>query len=132
MNAPQYVLEGVYYLDPSQNQGMNPIAIRPKIQPNYISWEDTSYGRSVSYSSLYFDGKEIKAPLSRPKTLPKVIDVYEKSEKNTPPKHFHLVVLTSQIFEDKLKTTVSRHESLKEFSTDQQVQQHYLKENFGQ
>ena len=132
MNVDQYTLqEGVYYLEPSQNHGMNPIAIRPKIQQHYISWEDTGNGRSVSYSALYFDGDEIKAPFKSPKTLPQTIDVYTKGDKNSSAKHFHLVQLTNKIFEEKLRGLVACEESLK-FESDEAVRKHYLKTNFGQ
>jgi hypothetical protein len=122
-NPTHFTLPGVYYVD-TKLTGINPIAIRPGIQNGMISWEDTGHGRALKYALLFFDGKEVSLPLSAPVHLPQKVDVITQKG------DVHLIKLTKKIFDEKLKTRVGCRGSL-HFHNDDEVQQHFLKENFG-
>lgn len=114
--------DGVYYLE-SQNPNMNPIAIRPELTPpNWAAWEDTGHGRIIRCSNILLDGQELQA---QPKELlPERIEIVDHNGQT-----FKLVKLTLALFNEKLKDHVARGGEMN-FNSDQELQNHYLKEDF--
>jgi hypothetical protein len=125
MTSPTDVirLSGVYYVE-TKVSGINPIAIRPEIRSDSIAWEDTGHGRTLKYALVFFDGKEVTSPFYTPKHSPQQVDVITQKG------DIHLVKLTKKIFDENLKNRVGCGGSLN-FSDDAEVQQHYLKTDFG-
>ena len=120
-----FIIPCVYYLK-TQNEGMNPIAIRVELtSPDYISWEDTSNGRILRVNKILMDEKEIDLSSPKPpeKTPDKIVFISTDGES------FELVKLTSKIFNEKLKPYVAKGNTTN-FTTDDQVQNHYLSTDF--
>ena len=120
-----FIIPCVYYLK-TQNEGMNPIAIRVELtSPDYISWEDTSNGRILRVNKILMDEKEIDLSSPKPpeKNPDKIVFISTDGES------FELVKLTSKIFNEKLKPYVAKGNTTN-FTTDDQVQNHYLNTDF--
>jgi|GEM_PF-4888567 len=118
-----YIIPGVYYLE-TQNEGMNPIAIRPEITPPlYFSWEDTSNGRTLRLSQIFLDDNELDSRITL-NQIPKKIEITSiKGDR------YQFIKLTKKIFDEKLKDFVAGGGSLN-FEDDKQVQDYYLKTHF--
>jgi hypothetical protein len=112
---PVLFYNAVYYVE-CPTKVLNPIAIRPHISSKEARWEDTSRGTTV---------RIIKAV------------IHQTSEKSSPPPRISLTTdkndvvelskLTLKIYNEKLKSrTVDRPS----FTSDDAVQQYYLKQNF--
>jgi len=113
-------LGGVYYLE-TQNSNMNPIAVRPEITPPHsVSWEDTSHGRTISFTKILVDGHEIR----KDDKLPEKIEIIDANGSK-----YVLIKLTTKIFNEKLKDLVGGGKSLN-FKDDDELQNYFLKTDF--
>lgn len=123
---PRQEFRGVYYVE-SDNQDVNPIAIRPEITPQWVAWEDTGNGRSFSYEHIKIDDEPLELKSENPESPPS--EVPEVIEFSSPKGHFKLRKLTKEFFDNHLKNRVAAGGSLN-FNSDQDVQEYYLKTDF--
>lgn len=114
---PVYNYERVYFVESTQREHTNKIAIRPKIYPNKVVWENTSRGKSL-------DIKRVKAPENLTDEAPAEIALVDKQNKVV-----RLRELTLEIYNEHVKAYVA---GSPEFTSNEELQEFYLKQNFQQ
>ncbi len=107
------LISSVYYAN-SKDCTVNPIAIRPNLTKEKITWEDTSRGFSARLATLVTNSEEGQEP--------DVIEVTTQDKKN-----IRLVKLTLDIYNTHVKGRVAGHPK---FDSDQEIQNYYLNTSF--
>lgn len=108
----------VFFVE-TENPHFNPLAIRPRMDGDHVSWEDTSRGTSVEVKQVVVENdQKLTVPPERVKLILK------NEEEIT------LVFLTNQLFNQTVCKKVAGGGLLK-FPSDEAVQKYFLDTNFN-